>query len=118
MTNPEIVKAILELLDERGVSGQYFQANTYEKEEYMPHSKTLGGLPIEYVLVSADPIFDVPDGRLEISVCDKTGRTKSRTFDGTEDEDFYNLLDEIYYCTCGPEDPDLEDWLKKKGFEI
>ena len=118
MTNPEIVKAILELLDERGVSGQYFQPNTYEKEEYMPHSKALGGLPIEDVNISISPFTGEPDGKIEIIAYNKRGQVKSLTLDGSEDEDFYNLLDEIYYYANGPEDDELEDWLRARGYEL
>ena len=118
MTNPEIVKAILELFKERGVNGQYFQPNTYEKEEFMPHSKLLGGLPITDVNISYNPITDEPDGGIEIIAYNKRGQMKSLTLDGSEDEDFYNLLDEIYYYANAPEDDELEDWLRARGYKL
>lgn len=101
----DFVLAICAYLNEKQVRDVYFEPSSYAEEADIPFCKKLGG-PIDTVAVSL-----AAPGCIDISVC-KDGEILSGAFNGTEDEDFEYLFNEVYYYLCEVNEPEAEEWME------
>lgn len=107
--NKRFVKAIRVYLKEKGEDWVYFQPNTYENENDIPFCNHFKGV-VDSVSISKDR-----HDAIAISVSTPQGAVFQKDFDGTEDENFEYLFDEVYHYINGPEDPEMEEWLEEHG---
>ena len=108
--NINFFKAIIAYLQEKGRKCVTFQKNTYGDENDIPFCNTL------QEVIDTVSIDDELPGRIYISVVREDGYMAYEQFDGTENEDFDYLFDEVYHYINDAEDPEMEEWLEANGF--
>ena len=101
-----LVRAIIACIRSKGRMAVTFKKSSFADPDDIPDSKTLQG-PIEYISVSAGRY-----GCIDITVYDEETTCRTGRFNGSKDEDFARLFEEVYDHIRQASDPEPDEWLE------